>query len=1473
MKKTFQKLGKFYLVTGGLAIMALHLISFPGAIATEHQKQAISKSPQSSYDITKEKVVYMIGYAHLDTQWRWHYRDTIEKHIPSTMHKNFELFEKYPNYVFNFTGSRRYQMMKEYYPEDYEKVKQYIAEGRWHVCGSSVDECDVNIPSSESIIRHVLYGNDFFRKEFGKESLDFILPDCFGFPSALPSILAYCGIKGFSTQKLTWGSAVGIPFPVGVWEGPDGNWVVAALNPGSYVSKIGHDLSHDTMLLDRISATGEKCGAYVDYRYYGTGDIGGSPTEESVQWIEKSIKSDGKVKVISSPGDRMFRDLEPSQTGKMPRYKGDLLLTEHSAGCITSQCYMKRWNRKNELLADAAERAAVVAQWLGSATYPREKLKNAWCLVLGSQMHDIMPGTSIPKAYEYSWNDEVIAMNQFADVLENSVGAIAQELDTTGEGIPLVVYNPLSIEREDIVEATIAFDGNVPRWIRVFGPQGNEVPSQTIPKWEILSSVLFLARVPPVSFSVFHIRSSEEPCKIETGLKITEHSIENDRYIVTLNKNGDVSSIRDKQENRELLSAPVRLGFFEDSPKEWPAWNMDWEDKQKPVKCYVTDECPWITIRETGPVRGALQVVRKCEGSEFTQIIRLGAGGAGDRVEFDTKIDWRTREACLKACFPLSVSNPKATYSQDLGTIQRGNNDPKKYEVPSHKWIDLTDKSGKYGVAVLEDCKYGSDKPDDNTIRLTLIRTPGANSYQDQATQDLGMHQALFALSGHKGDWRTGDVQWKAERLNQSLIPFQAKPHPGKLGKSFSLLELNSKHLKVQAIKKAENSDDIIIRFQELLGQPCKGIEVSLGSGIASASEVNGQEFPLRKAEIEKGKLKFDMGSYSPKSFAIKFKTPEVNIAKPESRIVKIPYEMNPASFDKSKGEGDFDGEGRTYPAELFPSHLVCGDIEYSLVCDGKKGPNCLSCRGQKIPLPKGNYNRLYILASAVGGDVIAKFQIDNRTLDLRIQEWKGKIGQWNNRIWKSGKRDILGLEPYFIKRDPVAWFASHIHSNGENEPYTYCYLFRYELEISPGAKTLILPKNKNVRIFAITVAENKNEGVIPAAPLYDELSQKDSEPRIEPVNYNPEDAMEIRILPGWFSRNWEIYYNTTGHPLLFKKLYRRPFYIYKDTMVHAWTKEENGRPGLPVAMQFSVNDITAPSIVRVSASCLTADLYMEFSEPLDRTSAETTDHYEIKPECKIISAKLSQDERTVILTLSKKPEEGKEYIVSVQGIRDRSPKANTLKQGTSIAFAPKKHILRLGFDDKGAIGEAMVRGKKISAEIKGKPTWAEGKISKGALRFNGNTECLIFPDCPELNPTTGITLAAWFNAKDWNGNRRILQKGNKDNQYRLLKEGDHFKFSLRGVGEITGKAPSVGKWHHAAGSWNGKAMRLFIDGKLVAEEEATGKIAKTSDPLYIGTKTWGTVSGDFFKGMLDEVTIWDYGLTTEEIKVLFSGK
>ena len=1162
-------------------------------IATLMLRTSTSAQTTERPDLTKQPTLYVVGYAHLDTEWRWEYPQVISEYIRKTMEDNFALFDKYPHYVFNFSGANRYRFMKEYFPADFARLKKYVDDGRWFPAGSSMEEGDVNAPSAEAIIRQILYGNDWFRKELGRASAEYMLPDCFGFPSSLPTILAHSGVKGFSTQKLVWGSSApgggpeslektpeGTPFNIGVWVGPDGESVLAGLNPGAYDSGIDTDLSKplppltvDTTLqnvqnklqavrakLDqeqngghasdpndieesihlrnqqralaridedraqeqhqgdwaaRVELNGKVSEVFTDYHYYGTGDIGGAPDEDSVRRLEAIVTKgtasfplgedpifsrlshaqgsrvkvgDGPVRVISANAEQMFLDITASEAAGLPRYTGEMELTNHSAGSLTSQGYQKRWLRKEELLADAAEKASLAAEWLGTRPYPLQRLNDAWTLVMGGHFHDIAAGTATPKSYEFAWNDDVIAMNQFAGVLSDATEAVSAALNTETKGIPLVVFNPLNIAREDLVEASVNFPEGMPKAVHVIGPDGEEVPAQISN-----GKVIFVARAPSVGYAVYDVQSGAGAAAAAT-LQVSENSLENQYYRVKLNADGDVASIFDKSLGRELLAAPARLAISYDNPEHWPAWNMDWDQEQAAPKAYVGGPAK-IRIVENGPARVAVEASRETAGSLFVQTIRLTAGDAGKRVEFANAIDWSTKESNLKATFPLAASNQMATYNWDVGTIERPTAEPKKFEVPSHQWIDLTDMSGEFGTTILTDCKNGSDKPNDHTIRLTLIRTPGTRGgYPDQGTQDIGHHEFVYGIAGHAAGWRQSQTDWQAQRLNDPLVAFETTRHAGTLGEEFSLLKVSNSRIRVLALKKAEQGSEIIVRLVELDGKPQSNVRISFGTPVTAGREVNGQEQPVGSATVNGGALVTSFSAYQPRTFAVKLAAAPTKVAAVHSVPVTLRYDLATASNDGTKSQGGFDGKGNALPAEMLPAQIRFNDVQFQLASAQAGVPNAVVAKGQTIDLPAGLYNRVYLLAASADGDQKATFRVGNTGVDLNVEDWGGFIGQWDDRQWTSKDTShddygqMTGIKPGYIKRADLAWYCSHHHNAaGDNVPYRYSYLFAYSIDVPAGAKTITLPDNDRIRILAMSVA-NENPAVKPAQPLYDVL-------------------------------------------------------------------------------------------------------------------------------------------------------------------------------------------------------------------------------------------------------------------------------------------------------------------------------------------------------------------------------------------------
>ena len=1394
------------------------------------------KEPQKT-DLSKGNTMFVVPYAHLDTQWRWAYPQVIREYIFNTLHDNFALIEKYPHYIFNFSGSRRYEMMKEYYPDMYEQLKKYVAAGRWFPCGSSVDEGDANVPSGESLIRHVLYGNRFFRHEFGVASHEFMLPDCFGFPYALPSILAHCGVQGFSTQKLTWHSAVGIPFKVGNWIGPDGNSVVAALDPGSYGGAVTEDLSQNTSWLARIQNTGKISGAFVDYHYYGTGDIGGAPGASSVDWVEKSIAGTGPIKVISSRSDQMFRDLTPQQIAKLPTYQGELLLVEHSAGSVTSQAYMKRWNRKNEQLADGAERASVAAMWMGGYRYPSQRLYNAWDLVLGSQMHDMLPGTSIPKAYEFCWNDELLAQNQFAAVETDAVGSISSALDTSGAGTPIVVYNPLSQDRSDLVEATIPASW---KGVQIVGPDGKPAAVQIIGSDGSNSRIVFQASVPSVGFAVYHATRTEEAPA--STLKVSERVLENDKLRVTLNDAGDIASIYDKANGQEALSSPTRLEFQYENPKQFPAWNMDWEDQQKPPRA-VLNTTPTFKVVENGSARVAIEVTREMDGSKFTQTIRL-AKDSGE-VEVKNTIDWQTRETALKFAIPLTSANPNATYDLQLGAIARGNNNPTKYEVPQHQWLDMTNPAGTFGVGVLNDCKFGSDKPSDDTVRMTLIYTPGVQGgYADQATQDFGRHEILLAIRPHEGDWRAANIPAAAERLNQPLRAFTATAHPGKLGKSFSLFSVDSPQVSIQSIKKAEDGDEIIVRLREHSGSPAKMVHIKSAVPINSARELNGQEMPIGTATVHDGKLMTDITGFGLKTFALKLAPANAKTAPASSKPVNLTFDADVVSTDKKRDDGQFGSTGEAIAAELFPAKLNIDGIDFKLgpTKDGAK--NAVTARGQSISIPAG-FNRVYLLASAEG-DTRGDCRIGADRHEVTFQDWTGYVGQWDNRLWAgdpgpnfTNYGEMIGLVPGFVKKSEVAWFGSHTHLPSGNTFYKRSYLYKYGFDVPAGATSITLPNDSKIHVFAVSVAKNTDDEVAPSVPLYDQLDDRDGAtmPSISPASGQFSDATQITINPPLYHTPGGLHYTLDGtDPTASSPVYSGPITIADPTTVKAAEISSTGEMGSVVTATIDVRDTTAPKVVSVSSPKALGLARVVFNEQVNIASAQSPENYQFASGVKVVSAQLMPDRRTVELALSDPLRIGTTESVTIKGIKDLAKNANVLTDQTMTV----------------AEASAVFTAPELAPGVSKRFQVAELPV-KAEAHFTVN----MFVK-PEKMPENLTIIGGFGRGTD----------GRTGTGRYFTKMANGITFWAANADTFTKAQLDLGKWQMLTATYDGRTLTVYKNGEKVGEQEVR---LNDDQPVAQAFPLDAWDRKRKFEGEIRDFTIWDQDLPEAAIKRLYA--
>lgn len=1024
--------------------------------------------------MSDKKKIYTVATAHLDTVWSWDFEKTVSKYIYNTLVDNFKLLKKYKTYKFNFEGSYRYELMQEYYPELFEQMKEYVKEGRWNVCGSAFENGDTNIPSPEALFRNILIGNSYFDKTFGKRSKDIFLPDCFGFGWALPSIAHHANLLGFTTQKLAWGSAYGVPFDLGKWYGVDGNFIYANTNPHDYYFTLTKLRDWD-FVRNKLKVN-EKYDLDWTYIFHGIGDRGGAPKEKSVAFVESEVadNKNSNIEVYVAEADEIFRDMEnkltPEQKEKLPQWKTELVMQNHGVGGYTSRAVGKRWNRRCEELGTIAEINSVAAEYLGAADYNRPVLNRAWKRAIAHQFHDDMPGTSVQRVYRRSWNDLALSANQFTSELENAACGIASLMKTDFcEGTPVMVSNP--VEADTKAAVTIYLDGIKTQYVRVFDDAGKEVKSQVNAEQNGVKEILFIAEVGSLGYRVYDVRPSDIPCRLESDLKInTENILENEKYVVTLNKMGNITSILDKTlGEKELLKEPVILGLFKyTGSKDWPAWEMNFKEANKEA-----DRIPRlvsVSIEETGPARAAFKVVQQDKNrSRFTYYIALTSGGKC--VEVYSEIEWQNLCTMAKHRFSFTCSNKQATFDLGLGAIKRGNMSEKLFEVPAQKWADITDESGEYGVSVISECKYGWDKFSDDTLRLTVLHTPRKNYRIDsmQSMMDIGLNRYSFAIFSHAGEDLSA-TQLEARKFVQPLTAYACAKHAGALGSAYSFGSVSSNQVILRAVKKAEDSEEIVVRLNEGAGSALDKFTLSLGEGIESAREIYASEEPLGDAVVEDGKLVTSFTPYQIRSFALTLKKSGVQAQKPVSKPAQLEFDKNVITSN-GQDTGDFE---KNIPRELIPNVITANGVDFEIA---KTDKNACVMKGQTVKISEGT-DKLCLLCASFGSDKNVTFDVDGATVTKTVLSATEPFAGW----------DLPDLgDVAFVKHGKLGWEATHSHTNGRDNIVKGLCFYIVELDVK-GKDSVILPVDQDVVVIAATEVKNKSGKIV--SKTFDEVDE-----------------------------------------------------------------------------------------------------------------------------------------------------------------------------------------------------------------------------------------------------------------------------------------------------------------------------------------------------------------------------------------------
>lgn len=744
---------------------------------------------------------------------------------------------------------------------------------------------------------------------------------------------------------------------------------------------------------------------------------------------------------------------------------------------------MKLYNRQNELLGDAAERAAVGAEWLNKSSYPGKKLTENWKRFIFHQFHDDLTGTSLPRAYEFSWNDELIALSQFSDVLTSSVRSVGQELDTDVKGTPVVLYNALGFQTNSVVEVKIDM-AKAPKGISVFDVYGKEVASQLLSYEDDKASLLIDATVPAVGYAVYDVRTSgKRVSESKVEQKSGRYQLDNSVYKVTLNSDGDITSLIDKRHSKEMVKPGkvIRLALFtENKSHDWPAWEILKETiDREPIS--IKGEQTEISLVENGELRKSLCVKKQYGKSVFRQYIRLYEGSLAHRIDFCNEIDWENQNALLKAEFPLNVNNEKATYDLGLGSVMRGNNTETAYEVYAHYWADLTDKDGSYGISILNDSKYGWDKPDNHTLRLTLIHTPGVvGFYSYQNYQDFGHHNFTYSIIGHAGKLDKTETVEQAEQLNQQVKAFQTSKHQGTLGKSFSLVKSNNRNVLIKALKKAESSDEYVVRVYETGGEKEQLAALTFEGEILDACEADGTEKKIEKASFGGKDLQISIKPYSIKTYKVKLKPSKLKQTILKSEHLSLNYDRKCASWNEFRKDGNFES-GYSFAAELLPDSLTVSQIPFQL---GKKdAANGMTCRGDTLQLPVArNYNRIYFLAASTDADYMAIFTCGKKQQQVYIPCYTGFVGQWGHLNHTEG----------YLKPAEIAYIGTHRHVFNEDRPYEFTYMFKVGVDIPKGAASVVLPKNDKIVLFSATAVQEDMPQVHIVSQLFRTAIDKD---------------------------------------------------------------------------------------------------------------------------------------------------------------------------------------------------------------------------------------------------------------------------------------------------------------------------------------------------------------------------------------------
>ena len=790
------------------------------------EAETIAETIYDASDFSEKPVITLTGYTHIDVAWLWRVRETRQKTARSIA-TALNLMDQYPDYRFMFNQGVLLDYLEQDYPELFERVHAKAKEGAFEIEGALWLEPDANVTSGESFVRHILHGVAYHEEKFGVRPRILWLPDTFGYSPALPQLMKLSGLDTFVTHKMSWNDTNRMPFETFWWKGVDGTKVGTYFLTTQPYTSTGINTTYcpdlkPTHVMGAWKRHGQQALNKELLVVYGHGDGGGGPTREMLENIRRMEKGiPGCPAVVHDRMRPFFERLHQRMTeapDAFPTWDGELYLEFHR-GTLTSVAKNKRNNRFAEQTLRELEALATLAMVERGKTYPSQILHRLWRIVLLNQFHDILPGSSIGAVFEDSDRDyaEFFAIaDQLRDELVSGFA---------GEGECLVA-NPVGRPRAGL--ATI--DGAEPLRLTF---DGASVPTQTVIRADgSRQQAGPVPGVPALGVVVGGV-SSGPGAEGTSGLKVSTTTLENEYLSVIFDDNGRIRSILDKRNGREAVTPGQlanRLVAFRDMPAQYDAWDIDesFEDQSWDI-----DDLESVEIVETGPYRAALRFVWGYEQSKIVQIVSLEAGAA--TIEIDTFIDWHESHTLVKAAFPIHVFAAETTAEIQFGHVRRPTHrntswDQARFETVMHRWVDMSEPD--FGVALLNDCKYGYDAKE-GVVRLTLLRSP---TYP-WAEADQGEHRFRYAIHVHHGLFAGEGVPAVAESFNAPLR-LHTGSGEGLSQKAVSLLGLEGSGVAVESVKKAESNGDLIVRLWETHGRRAS-VRLVLPANVTGASEVD----------------------------------------------------------------------------------------------------------------------------------------------------------------------------------------------------------------------------------------------------------------------------------------------------------------------------------------------------------------------------------------------------------------------------------------------------------------------------------------------------------------------------------------------------------------------------------------------------------------------------------------------------------